>query len=172
MIEVYNIYIGEIKTCPIHNPKEEIIMESTMEKAVALRQRLEELKQEQHEIENQLWELRSQVEPKAKYGNLKVMFDPNYREFGSTETVGAVRLVDYLVNEHEKEHHMKIFGQISGDWKPQRNSCSYYRNEYGVLNHGGGGYVLLKDGIPCNDDEWEAIKQGNIPDKFKSKMIL
>jgi hypothetical protein len=143
-------------------------MEKVMEQAIALKQRLEELKIEKNEIESKLYDLRKQVEPKAVYGNLKVIVDPNYQDFMSKEIYEAVRLVDYLLNENEKDAHMNIFGQINGDWKTQRGSVTYYRNEYGVLNHSGGGYVLLKDGIPCSDDEWEQIKEGNIPDKFSN----
>lgn len=143
-------------------------MKTVKDQAIALKKRLNEIEDEKHEIEHKLYELRRLVEPKAEYGNMKVIFDPNYQDWMTKEKYEAIRLVDYLANEHEKDEHMRIFGQISGDWKTQRNSVTYYRNEYGVLNHNGGGYVLLKDGIPCSDEEWEAIKQGNIPNKFSN----
>jgi hypothetical protein len=34
--------------------------------------------------------------------------------------------------------------------------------KYGILFHEGGGYIMLKDKIPCSDEDWENIKIGNI----------
>lgn len=43
-------------------------------------------------------------------------------------------------------------------------SVRYYM-KYGVLFHEGGGYIILKDKVPCNKEDWENLKKGNI-EKF------
>lgn len=42
----------------------------------------------------------------------------------------------------------------------------YYRTDEGILTYEGGGYRVLRTPKLCNDDEWQAILDGNIPAKF------
>lgn len=139
-----------------------------IERALELRERLVALEEEKRNIEQELYSLRRTCEPTARYGGLKPFIEKDYRDWNGMVFSETVRLVDYLLNDEERETHMKIFGQINGSWEELRRSCTYYRNEYGVLSHTGGGWILLQDGIPCSDEEWEAIKSGDIPEKFKT----
>ena len=43
----------------------------------------------------------------------------------------------------------------------------YYRTEEGILTHTDGGHCVLRDPMLCNDAEWQAIVEGNIPAKYK-----
>lgn len=143
------------------------MVEGTLEQAKELKVRLEALKEEERDIESKLRAIERGVQPKPQYGNMQANVTLNYKNWDGKMLGEVVRLVDHLLNEQEKNDHMALFGSISGDWKASRGSVGYYRNEYGVLDHDGGGWILMRDGIPCSDEEWEEIKQGRIPDKFK-----
>lgn len=59
--------------------------------------------------------------------------------------------------------------QISEEFKGQDNpwcGMTYFRTEEGVLCHEGGGIYVLRDALLTTDAEWEAIKRGQIPEKF------
>ncbi len=43
----------------------------------------------------------------------------------------------------------------------------YYRTAESILTHAGGGHLVLNDPMLCNDAEWQAILDGNIPQKYK-----
>jgi hypothetical protein len=43
----------------------------------------------------------------------------------------------------------------------------YYRTEENILMYSGGGTHVLKVPRLCNDEEWEKMQQGDIPEKFK-----
>jgi hypothetical protein len=49
-----------------------------------------------------------------------------------------------------------------GQW----HGIVYHRTEENILTHGGGGHLVLKDPMLCNDQEWEQICSGNIPTKY------
>lgn len=57
---------------------------------------------------------------------------------------------------------------FSTDWQePDRwFGMVYYRTDEGILTHGGGGHLVLKDPKLCSDAEWEEMKAGRIPAKF------
>lgn len=43
----------------------------------------------------------------------------------------------------------------------------YLRTEEGILYHKSGGAHVLFDPLLISEEEWDALKQGNIPDRFK-----
>jgi hypothetical protein len=47
-------------------------------------------------------------------------------------------------------------------WEEVRNSVGYLRDEEGVLAHVGGGYLMLLDGQPISQEDWAALKAGDI----------
>jgi hypothetical protein len=130
--------------------------------AKELKLKLNALEEQQRAIKKEMNKLEKECEPKAEYGNIQVTVIPDSKD-GE-----IVRIMVSLLNAKDKDDHMKIFGSISGDWADARRSVGYYRNEYDILSHTGGGWILLRDGIPCNNDEWANIKQGIIPDKFQN----
>lgn len=71
-----------------------------------------------------------------------------------------------LCNKDIFDSHMKTYGSISMYPEETRSSLKYYR-KHGLLFHTDGGWHLLKDEQPCSDKEWEQLKAGNIPKKFK-----
>lgn len=79
-----------------------------------------------------------------------------------------VRIVQSLTNGEDFIEHMKYFGSVSGPSEETRTSVAYYRKNNFLL-HDHGGWMLLEDEQPCNDEEWEDIKKGNIPKKFIRK---
>lgn len=83
---------------------------------------------------------------------------------------GRLRIGAKILNLGDKEEFMALFDSINGDWKEQRVSVAYFRVS-GVLLHEGGGWVLLNDQQACSDEEWAAIKEGNIPEKFRNSNI-
>lgn len=97
---------------------------------------------------------------KAEYCLKEVFVDEN----------DSVRLIGELVNEPAKKEFMALFGHISGSWDKQLRSVGYYRVG-GVLLHGGGGWIILKDQQVCTDEEWDRIKSGDVPKKFRSTNI-
>ncbi len=43
----------------------------------------------------------------------------------------------------------------------------YFRTDEGILTHEGGGHCVLKTPKLCSDIEWEKMRKGNIPLKFR-----
>lgn len=138
-------------------------MMSKLDQAFALKREINSLKEEQLDLESQLRALEREVAPKPRYGDLQVKCE----EHQGRETL---YLTTFLLNEHEKATHLDLFGWINGDWAETRRSVGYYRTEDGILTHEGGGWCLLKEPALCSDIEWEAMKSGMIPDKFKKNM--
>ena len=75
-----------------------------------------------------------------------------------------------LANACDKKEFMSLFGSISGSWDKLRKSVKYFRIS-DVLLHKGGGWLLLKDQQPCSDEEWESIKAGDVPEKFRNNTL-
>lgn len=75
--------------------------------------------------------------------------------------VGAevISFIGELTNEKEYQNSLNYYGTIMGSWQKTLHSVNYYRN-YGMLFHSGGGYCFLRDKQPCNDKQWENLKNG------------
>lgn len=71
-----------------------------------------------------------------------------------------------LMNDRIFEDFMHHYGSISMYPEKTKRSLKYYR-KHGILFHTGGGWSLLTDEQPCSDKNWNDIKNGNIPKKFK-----
>ena len=57
---------------------------------------------------------------------------------------------------------------VQEDLKSERSSVTYFRFN-GVLMHEGGGYLLFKEPIAMNDEEWEQFKRGEIKEEWLNK---
>lgn len=76
-----------------------------------------------------------------------------------------IMVTSTLENEDIFEKHMKRYGSISMSPDEGKRSVRYYR-KHGLLFYDGGGHCTLTAEQPCSDEEWEQIKQGDIPKKF------
>jgi len=99
---------------------------------------------------------RSCPKPIAKYG------DPIATEYGN-----GIIFTRRLLNREERDEYMKMWGHVDGFWDETRASVCYTRTSEGILTSLGGGWVFLK-GLPTivSDEEWEAMKSGNIPSRL------
>jgi len=43
----------------------------------------------------------------------------------------------------------------------------YWRTDGGILTHSGGGHRVLNDPVLCSDEQWEALKRGEVPVKWQ-----
>lgn len=134
-----------------------------MSRAIRLKSDIQALEAEKADLEKQLRALERDLMPKPIYGNLEVRCE----EHQGRETL---YLTTYLLNEGAKDVQLNLFGRVDGDWRENRHSVGYYRTEDGILTHEGGGWCLLKEPALCSDIEWEALKAGTVPDKFKKNM--
>lgn len=151
-------------------------MEKIRVQARELRVEIEQLQELLKEKEDRLRYLQNKVITKPNYGNLEVIVNQvqevrTWNEEGLAEGTETVRLIVYLLNKEDYEEHLRLFGSINGRWDERLNSVLYYRDEDNILTHKGGGYILLKDPKLCSDEEWEAIKKGDIPEKFESSIL-
>jgi len=93
-----------------------------------------------------------------------------YRDKHETDVEAYCFVLD-LANEDEKRAWMDVWGSIEGMWEEGRGTCAYYVVN-GVLLHRGGGWIVFKDGLVLTDDEWAAIKRGEIPDRVRPDWIV
>lgn len=107
------------------------------------------------------WEYRVKVFP---YDNKKGW----YQELPSG--IECVEVFGTLLNKQDFEDFLNKYGYVHGMPEDKLHSVTYWRLN-GVLLHVGGGYIILQYNVPCSDEEWEAIKQGNIPPKFLEKRL-
>jgi len=136
-----------------------------------MKEEIKELTKVLKEKEDIFYALGKERMPKAKYGNPEIRIDLVNREYCSKLLPGEeiVRIVYTLQNEDEKIAYMNLFGSINGSWETIIRSVTYFRR-HGVLLQEGGGWIILNDMVPCNDEEWEEIKKGNF-EKFKNNKI-
>jgi hypothetical protein len=66
----------------------------------------------------------------------------------------------------DKEHIARYGHSRVNPPEKTRRSVRYVRNEYGVLMHEGGGWLLLKDGMPVDGADWYNMRRGDVPKKF------
>ncbi len=112
---------------------------------------------------------REEGEPKPRYWIRNVILkDKFWGSFRNERKIDGVVLLDILMNLGEKEAWFERWGSITGPWEPTRSSVTYYRTEEKILtSDGGDGWGFLKE-LPMivSDEEWEAIKEGNIPERL------
>lgn len=116
-----------------------------------LEKRLLEIKQEMREIQKTV-----HIEQKYELQEVQVYMEGD---------IECIRITQVLTNENEKDEYLQLFGSVDGGWEKTRHSVDYFRIE-GLLLHDHGGWILLKDRQLCSDEEWNQIKNGNIPEKF------
>ena len=77
----------------------------------------------------------------------------------------AKRVIPNLVKEWEKDG----FSTFSNDFQDagQWQGMFYYRTDEGILTSDSGGYCVLQIPKLCSDEEWEKMRKGGIPEKFK-----
>jgi hypothetical protein len=134
-------------------------------KAIELKKEKDELETKVKKIENELKQLAKVVNTTPKYGGIIVKMVEGDKWMPECIGRECIRITEYLLNEKEKEEHLHLFGSICGGWEQYRSSVVYYRIN-NILLHEGGGWLLIKDKQLCNDEEWELIKKGEIPEKF------
>lgn len=70
-------------------------------------------------------------------------------------------ITSILTNEDIFKEHMNYFGSICGPPESSKSSVQYYR-KHGILLHDSGGWLLLNDEEPCNNQQWEDLKAGRL----------
>lgn len=84
-----------------------------------------------------------------------------------TATANGFRLGGILREEvaMADKFHIELFGQSRiNPPEKHRMSVEYVRNEHKILMHDGGGWMVLKTGMPISDLEWAEICAGKIPE--------
>ena len=130
------------------------------ERTTRLSNTLKETKLMVRKLEKELLDESHKLMPKEIHKICSIIFLPD----------DQIRIVTALQNIEDKEEFMNIFGYVNGNWDLNRRSVTYFRI-CNVLMHEGGGWILLNDKQPCSDEEWKAIKAGNIPEKFRNDNI-
>ena len=102
-------------------------------------------------------------DPKYKYSIECGIMDEHNILGGSDLKDGDeyIRIIATLTNNDVYENYVKMFGSIINRPNEKMRSVKYY-TKYDMLFHEGGGYLILKDKVPCNKQDWENIKKGNI----------
>ncbi len=78
-----------------------------------------------------------------------------------------IRLVRRWENKASFDHVTKYYGVACGDDIPEVVCSVVYYRQNGLLLHlAGTGSHVIKHNQECNDHEWDAIKQGVVPEKF------
>ena len=73
-----------------------------------------------------------------------------------------------LSNSKVYEDYLNTYGSINNRPEANRTSHRYWRKNKVLIPQGGGCSVLIPYVI-VNDEEWEQMKAGNIPDRFMHK---
>ena len=132
---------------------------------------------EADELEKRIRQLKREVEEENKEArkllkpvySSKVTVAVQKTTSWSTEIpVGAKYVViqQTLLNKAEFDAHCAYYGSLMSPPNDSVSSVRYFRTEEKILTHDGGGHLLLKDVQTCSDEEWEAVKSGQIPEKF------
>jgi hypothetical protein len=131
-----------------------------------LQDRINELKRE---VEKERDEQRKLLVPIWKIEDIHVVVEKKLGYDWDKELVEGTEWFEFtekLQNPEDFTNHMNLYGSISQSPNESHHSVKYYRVA-GVLLHGGSGWICLKDKQPCSDEEWELLKTGDIPEKFK-----
>lgn len=57
--------------------------------------------------------------------------------------------------------------QTSNDFQEGRWLGAFYcRTDEGILTQKGGGHLILRDPVLCSDEQWAALEQANVPQKW------
>lgn len=70
-----------------------------------------------------------------------------------------------LSNHQVYEDHLNLYCMIDNRPEAKVTSRQYWRKNK-ILIPQGGGYSILIPYVVVNDEEWEQMKAGNIPDRF------
>lgn len=86
---------------------------------------------------------------------------------GYFDPVGSIRIIRKQTNRAKWDAIVAKYGHsVSSLPNAQVQSVAYFLAEGNILTHTGGGYLLLTDPVHITQDEWEAIKAGNIPERL------
>lgn len=129
--------------------------------------RIETLKVELEDLKRVHHEEGRRLHPKAEYSYSVKMVTADDTFCAIAKITECLRVVGLLENEEEVKKHLATYG-TSNVWDRVKNSVIYYRIN-GILLHDGGGWLLLQDKVACNDEQWESLKQGNIPEELVYK---
>lgn len=72
----------------------------------------------------------------------------------------ALHIRQTPVEDEELQRLESQFGPMP--FKEVHHSVGYIRDEEGILSHIGGGYLILEDGVPISQEDWELLKAGDL----------
>jgi hypothetical protein len=135
-------------------------------------QKIEELRKELQKLETLEKELkRLKLAEQSKRWNEASKESSNY-DYRVSKYARRIWLEKELtegcyVERRIKPSIVKSLGLETLPENKQWNGMFYYRTEENILMYSGGGWHTLKAPKLCNDEEWEGLQKGDIPEKFK-----
>lgn len=91
---------------------------------------------------------------------------PNKMWGGPEEGTDIVELRMVITNYDEIKSAYELAMVSIEDQDQHNKGLVYYRKNKVLLHHGGGHHVIAGEYPIVEDDEWEAIKQGNVPERL------
>lgn len=85
------------------------------------------------------------------------------------EDIGGFVLIGTLregIAEADKAHTERYGQSRVNPPEPRKRSVRYYRNDYGILCHDHGGWLVLEDGRPMPDVDYAAARAGIVPTAY------
>lgn len=126
-----------------------------------------EVKEFERELQKANWEAQKELHAIYRY-EVQVAVSRSENWFSAFDVPNGKEYViirGELLNWHDYQDFMAIFGSLLNAPKKKMSSVKYWRTDEGILTHSGGGQVLLKAPVLMTDEAWEELKAGQV-EKF------
>lgn len=140
------------------NKEDFIEVKKINKKIVKLKEDIKMLRIRKEEIAG---DIRNKLRPIYAYKVNTYIADGSRRYSDLKEGDEYIVITATLQNNNEYDEFIDMFDSCCVRPDCQIISVRYYM-KYGVLFHEGGGHIIIKDKVPCNNDDWENLKKGNI----------
>jgi hypothetical protein len=135
-------------------------------KLVKARELIEKAKALENEVYEEQIEHRKTLKAKYDYSvHVKTQKESHWHS-DIPEGYEYIVITATLTNEEIYKDHMNRYGSISNPPESSKSSVKYYRM-HGLLFYESGGWIMLKDKVPCSEEQWKDLKNGKLDEFLK-----
>jgi hypothetical protein len=134
-----------------------------LEQATALETQAHELQQQAERLRREVYAEAQEASKALKPEFTYTIIPGKVSSWGETIHEDGFRIGREMTEASKAAYgaHMQRFGTCNIP-DERISSVAYYRNRHNVLMHEGGGNLILQEGEILNDEEWAALKAGNV----------